>query len=205
MMRCLLGLIVMVCAVSAPAETGIRHSFLVTGARTCIIDEAGQVAWSYPHGTRDGYVLPNGHVLLALSKSKQYPGGAAIEVTRSGQVVFEYQGAQQELQAVQPLDNGRILIVEGGTEPKLMELNRDGTVAVEFPLACQKKNVHMQTRMARKLADGTYLAPHLLDFAVKQYDAQGKVLRVIDTTAPGDPNPGRSPPSACQTATRSAG
>jgi hypothetical protein len=57
---------------------------------------------------------------------------------------------------------------------------------VEFPLQCQNGNSHMETRMARKLADGTYLVPHLLDFAVKQYDRTGKVLAVIDTTAPGD-------------------
>ena len=39
-----------------------------------------------------------------------------------------------------------------------------------------QENKHMQTRMTRKLADGTYLAPHLLDFAVFHYDAEGKVL-----------------------------
>jgi len=57
---------------------------------------------------------------------------------------------------------------------------------VEFPLQCQRKNHHLQTRMARKLADGTYLAPHLLDFAVKNYDSTGIVLSSIDTTVPGD-------------------
>jgi len=30
------------------------------------------------------------------------------------------------------------------------------------------------------------LAPHLLDFAVKQYDAKGNVLSEIDTSVPGD-------------------
>ena len=44
----------------------------------------------------------------------------------------------------------------------------------------------MQTRMARKLPDGTYLAPHLLDFAVFHYARDGKVLGKLDTTAPGD-------------------
>ncbi len=49
-----------------------------------------------------------------------------------------------------------------------------------------KANHHMQTRMARKLNDGSYLVPHLLDFAVKQYDAQGKVLLALDTSVAGD-------------------
>ena len=44
----------------------------------------------------------------------------------------------------------------------------------------------MQTRMARKLSDGTYLVPHLLNFAVMHYDAQGTILAKMDTTLPGD-------------------
>jgi len=67
-----------------------------------------------------------------------------------------------------------------------MELDASGKVLVEFPLECQKTNAHMETRMARKLADGTYLVPHLLDFAVKNYDKTGKVLKVIDTRLAGD-------------------
>ena len=42
--------------------------------------------------------------------------------------------------------------------------------------------------MARKLDDGTYLVPHLLDFAVFNYDAEGNVLSKIDTTVKGDPD-----------------
>jgi hypothetical protein len=40
--------------------------------------------------------------------------------------------------------------------------------------------------MARKLPDGTYLVPHLLDFAVVNYDATGKVISQLDTSVPGD-------------------
>ena len=39
----------------------------------------------------------------------------------------------------------------------------------------------MQTRMARKLANGNYLVPHLLAFAVKEYNAKGKVEAVLRT------------------------
>ncbi|MBI1369631.1 MAG: hypothetical protein GC162_13375 [Planctomycetes bacterium] len=172
--------------ISRADEPAIRHSFFVAGQETYIVDEDGKVTWTYPAGTRDGYVLPDGHILMAVSKNKQYPGGAVVEVTPDNKVVFEYKGTQGETHAVEPLESGNILTVEGGAMPKLMELTREGKVAVEFPLQCQVPNVHMQTRMARKLADGTYLVPHLLDFAVKQYDATGKVLAVIDTTAPGD-------------------
>jgi len=46
----------------------------------------------------------------------------------------------------------------------------------------------MQTRMLRMLPNGNYLAPHLLDFAVKEYDPDsGKVLRSFATDDRGRP------------------
>ncbi len=50
------------------------------------------------------------------------------------------------------------------------------------PLQCQKKNAHMQTRMLRMLPNGNYIAPHLLDFAVKEYEPDtGKVVAIFPT------------------------
>ena len=45
-------------------------------SQTYIMDGAGQVLGTYPGGSRDGWVLPDGHVLLAVSKGKDHPGGA---------------------------------------------------------------------------------------------------------------------------------
>ena len=39
----------------------------------------------------------------------------------------------------------------------------------------------MQTRMARKLANGNYLVPHLLAFKVKEYLPDGAVVKVFKT------------------------
>jgi hypothetical protein len=78
------------------------------------------------------------------------------------------------------------VLTEGGPNPRLLELDAAGKAVVEFPLACQKGNAHMQTRMTRKLTDGTYLCPHLLDFAVIHYDRSGRILDRLDTTSPGD-------------------
>ena len=64
-------------------------------------------AWTYPATTRDGYVLPGGDVLLAVSKSKEFPGGRAVEVTREGKVVWSYAGTQSEVNTVQKLGDGR--------------------------------------------------------------------------------------------------
>ena len=49
------------------ADPAIRHSYLVMGGQTAIIAEDGQTEWKYRSGTRDGFVLPSGNVLLAFS------------------------------------------------------------------------------------------------------------------------------------------
>ena len=154
------------------------------GVDHIVFDDRGAagptISWRYPASSRDGWVLDNGHVLLALAN-------AVVEVDRErGEKVFEYKGRQKEIQAVQPLPNGRVLVVEGGREPTLMELDRaTGEAAVTIPLQCQKDNIHMQTRMARKLGNGNYLVPHLLDFAVKEYAPNGEVVRTLRTDDQG--------------------
>lgn len=154
----------------------ITHGFLVTGGQTYIRAGDGTVTWTFPHSSRDGWVLPNGNVLLALSKGKQYPGGAVVEVTKGGKVVFEFQGAQSEVNTVQPLADGRLLLTEAGSKPRLLEVNREGKVLVDVPLQAQTKDHHLQTRMARKLGNGNYLVPQLLDKVVREYTPKGKVV-----------------------------
>jgi len=179
MMPCLV--LVMAPVLTAAPADGITHSFLATGGETYIRDGAGKVVWRYPHASRDGWVLPNGNVLLALSKGKSYPGGAAVEVTRGGKVVFEFKGTQSEVNTVQPVGNDRVLLTEAGDRPRLLEVNRDGTVATEVPLTAQTRDHHLQTRMARKLPTGNYLVPQLLDKVVREYDPKGKVVWEVKT------------------------
>src|SRR5579872_2139043 len=81
----------------AADEAKVSHSFLATGTETYILDGAGKVTWRSPLPSRDGWVLDNGNVLLAVTKCKDYPGGAAVEVTREGKVVFAFKGTQSEV------------------------------------------------------------------------------------------------------------
>lgn len=159
----------------------IRHSFLALGGETYIVGEDSQVKWTYPRGTRDGWVLANGNVLLAVSKSDDLPGGGVAEVTPEGKVVFEYKGTQSEVDTVQLLADGRILLTESGAKPRLLEIDRAGKILVEVPLQCQTKDHHMETRMARKLANGNYLVPHLIDKLVREYTPEGKVVWEVAT------------------------
>ena len=106
-----------------------------------------------------------------------------MEVERkSKKIVFQYQGTQSEISTVQKLPNDHYLITELGDSPQAVVVNLQGEVTHVTPLACQKENHHMQTRMLRVLPNGNYLAPHLLDFAVKEYDPKsGEVLRSFAT------------------------
>ncbi len=155
---------------------GIHHSYLVMGSKTAIIDEKGQSTWEYRTGTRDGFVLPNGNVLLAFSDRVE-------EVTRDQKVVFSYQlnAANSEIGTTQRLYNGNTLVTELGGRPRLLEISPSGSLVLEVPLQPETDNAHLQTRMARQLKNGNYLVPHLLAFAVKEYSPEGKIVRVLKT------------------------
>lgn len=168
-------IIALLFALQQVSDTGITHSFLATGGETYIVSGEGKVVWTYPRSTRDGWVLPSGHLLLAVSKGKDYPSGALVEIDRDQKVLFEFKGSQSEVDTCQLLENGNFLLTESGAKPRLLEVRRDGTVAVDVPLQCQTKNAHMETRMARKLPNGNYLVPHLLDKAVREYRPDGTI------------------------------
>jgi hypothetical protein len=158
------------------SESGITHSFLITGSITAIVDEQCDVVWQVSGASRDGFVLPSGNVLVSH-------GNEAKEYTRDGKVVFHYQlsADNRELGTVVRLENGRTMLVERGPKPRLVEVDSDAKVVATTPLQPETDNAHMQTRMARKLANGNYLVPHLLAFAVKQYKPDGEVVATIRT------------------------
>ena len=159
------------------AQEGIRHSYLVLGAKTAIIDENDQVTWEYAGGTRDGFVLPNGNFLLAFADRVE-------EVDREGQKLWSYSldPANREIGTAQRLYNGNTLITELGEKPRLIEFDSQaGVIRSEIALQPETDNAHMQTRMARQLRNGNFLVPHLLAFAVKEYTPAGEVVQVFKT------------------------
>lgn len=155
----------------AEPEAAIRHSYMVLGAKTAIIDEDGKAVWEYAGGSRDGFVLPNGNVLLAYSDRVE-------EVTRDSQVVLKYEKSPEnsEIGTAQRLYNGNTLVTELGKKPRLLEIDGKGKIVHEFALEPETDNAHMQTRMARQLKNGNYLVPHLLAFSVKEYTPEGKIV-----------------------------
>ena len=163
----------------------ITHSMFIAGGETAILSDDGKELWKYPAATRDGFVLPNGNLLLAVSKNKDYPGGAVVEVTRENKIVFEYKGTQSEVNTAQALPNGNIMLTEAGANPRLLEVDRAGKTVVEVALQTQNTNHHMESRMSRKLANGNYLVPQLIDKVVREYTPEGKI--VWEYKAPDEP------------------
>lgn len=157
------------------------HAFLATGAETRIVGPSGEVLWRYPHSTRDGWVLPDGTLLLVLSKSDSHPGGAVLRTTRGGDVSFRYEGTQSEVNTAQWLPHDRVMLTEAGPKPRILEVDLAGKVTLEIPLQCQLTNHHMQSRMARKLPNGNYLVPQLLDKVVREYSKDGSIVHEIKT------------------------
>ena len=175
-----LGLSIVAARADDPPKP-ITHGFLATGGETTIRDGEGKVTWRYPKGSRDGWVLPGGNVLLALTKSADLPGGGVVEVTRDGKVVFAFKGTQSEVNTAQRLEGGNVLVSEAGDKPRLLEVDRGGRVVVEVLLKAQTKDHHLQTRMARKLSNGNYLVPQLLDKVVREYTPKGEVVWEVKT------------------------
>jgi len=157
------------------SEAGVRHSFLVFGARTFLQSEDDETVWEWPENTRDGWMLPNGNLLLVITRVRNQHGGRLVEVTRTGETVFRFDGTQDEINTCQPLPDGRILLTEAGKNPRLLEIDRQGKTQFELPLDCQTENIHLQSRMTRKLASGNYLVPLMGEKEVRELTPDGKI------------------------------
>ena len=147
---------------------------------TGIIGERGEEIWnSGKKGARDGYVLPNGNILICW-------GDEVREYNANKEVIFTFKksAAKNELGTAVRLENGNTLITESGKEPRLLEVDNQGKIQVSVPLLPETDNIHMQTRMARKLSNGNYLVPHLLAFSVKEYTPTGEVVKTFKTDLP---------------------
>lgn len=156
----------------------IKHSFFVAGPQfTGIIGESGEEIWDSGNASaRDGYVLGNGNILICWADQVK-------EFDANKEVIFQYTRAEEsmELGTAVRLRNGNTMITESGLEPRIVEVNSEGKVVKSIPLSPETDNVHMQTRMARKLKNGNYLVPHLLAFAIKEYNSEGEIMNTFST------------------------
>ncbi|MDA8806066.1 hypothetical protein N9N55_02465 [Opitutales bacterium] len=57
------------------SQSGIKHSFLICGNKTVLLNENSEIVWQTEGYGRDGFILPNGHILVSV-------GNVAKEITR---------------------------------------------------------------------------------------------------------------------------
>ncbi|HTI71339.1 MAG TPA: hypothetical protein VMF06_15315 [Candidatus Limnocylindria bacterium] len=172
-----LGLLVSLSAQAA-------HPFLCTdynGDKVCTVSAEGSIQWEYHcKNPQDCWRLPNGNILVC------YINGAA-EVTPDKKVVWEYKAPEKvEVHSCQPLPDGRVMIVEGGSS-RIIEVDREGKIAKEIKLVTAPTiSTHNQFRGTRKTREGHYLVCFKGGGKVVELDGNGAVLREIPVA--GDPH-----------------
>lgn len=169
-------------ALTPSAQAGRR--FLCcdyNGDKVCVVAEDGSIEWEYAaKHPQDCWLLPNGNYLFAHV-------AGAIEITPAKQIVWEYEAPEKvEVNACQPLPDGRVLVVECGTS-RLLEIDREGHIAKEIKLeTAPEVKLHNQFRGSRKTAAGHYFICFKGEGKIVELDSDGKVLRKI--AVPGDPH-----------------
>lgn len=151
------------------------------GGRVCVVSAEGKVEWEFAcKNPQDCWRLPNGNYLFCFVNG-------ALELTPSKRVEWEYKApAGVEVHACQPLPDGRVLLVEGGTS-RIIEVDRAGKIAKEIKLVTLPNIVaHNQYRGTRKTADGHYFVCFKGEGKVVELDGAGAVIRSIPV--PGDPH-----------------
>jgi len=154
------------------------HPFLCAdygGNKICMVNVEGTIEWQVPaERPQDVWRLPNGNILFSYIRG-------AKEITRDKKVVWAYTSAKpNEIHSCQPLPDGRVLI--GELEPcRIIEVDRQGKIAKQIPLETATKKIHGRYRLARKTCAGTYLVAFTSEQLVREYNSDGKVIRVMKT------------------------
>lgn len=160
------------------SELGIRHAIVISGPKTFEINEEDEIVWEYEGNSKDMAKLANGNYLIT------YPT-KVIEITLDKKIIWTYRTTvNPEFMSAQRLANGITLVTEQGNEPRLVEVDSNGKVIKVIPIQPESTNVHMQSRMGRKLANGRYLVPHRIMPFVKEYNKKGKVKRTFRVDLP---------------------
>ncbi|MEI7910283.1 MAG: hypothetical protein WCK77_11650 [Verrucomicrobiota bacterium] len=162
------------------ADSGSKHPPLLIASYSSnaayVVAPDDKVMWEsakMPGPCQDAWLLPNLHVLLS-------GGNQVREVTADQRVVWQYEAPKDvpvEIHNCQPLPGGGALIGEGGT-CRLLELDNHGNITKEIKLTLGG-NAHSHMRQVRKTPQGTYLVTAAGENNIREYDAQGKQVRVL--------------------------
>lgn len=159
--------------------------------RIAIVNPDGSTDWTWENGAvaHDMHLLENGNVLAPVARN------AVVEVTPEKEIAWRWESkpagqydGKVEIHGFQRLDNGLTMIAETGNK-RIIEIDRKGKIHVEIGLKVEKPHYHRDTRLVRKTPQGTYLAAHENDGAVREYDGVGNVVWEyrLELTGPATP------------------
>jgi len=176
----------------------VKHRFIGGSyhGKIFIVARDGHVVWEYPaRNCQDVFMLKNGTILFNTRD-------AAMMVNRDKKILWEYKPKGRcEVHSAAPLPNGNVLITVSG-QSRIIEVDKYGMIAKEIKFADISRsagNAHMELRDSVKTTRGTYLVAFFNEGLVREFDADGKVLRTItpaqakpDTASSIVPLPGGS-------------
>jgi outer membrane protein assembly factor BamB len=178
----LFGIVMLfVCASAFAEQTGTPRRVIAGDyekKRLAIVSAEGKVEWEERiRDIHDLHVLPNGNILFQTSWTK------LVEMTPDHKTVWQYDAAKHngnagrkvEVHAFQRLPDGVTMIAESGPG-RIIEVDKEGKLLKEVKLKVARNDPHRDTRLVRKLDNGHYLVAHEAENAVREYDADGKVL-----------------------------
>ncbi len=172
-----------------PGKGPAQHPMLYIGEgyNRMLLAKDGKVIWGYSTGGGweydDIWLLSNGNILFSRM---QY----AAEVTPQKKIVWRLDAEKgAEIHTLQPIGLDKVFLVQNGTPPKLMIINKKtGAAEVSHVLAApnggKPGGVHGQFRRARVTADGTYLLSWLSFNKVVEYDKDFKAIWSYDIKSP---------------------
>lgn len=181
-----------------PGKGLAQHPFLYTGewdhrkpVQTLFIVRGGKVVWTYSIPIKDATgtlqelgdatMLSNGNIVFCRKVG-------ASEITPDKRIIWDFPAPPgTEIHSVQPIGLDRVLLVENGNPARLMLVNIvTGKTEKELtlPVAHPEKSPHLQFRRVHQTKDGTFLAAHLADDKVVEYDAAGKEIWSYATRGP---------------------
>ncbi|WP_233216347.1 PQQ-binding-like beta-propeller repeat protein [Blastopirellula marina] len=143
--------------------------------KLAIVNPEGKIEWEMPWGgIHDIHVLNNGHIMVQQGAAKV----AEID-PETKKVVWSYDSAKSngnagkrvEVHAFQPLEDGRVMIVESGAG-RIIEIDQDGKLLKEIPLKRDHPDAHSDTRLVRKQENGNYLVAQESDGFIREYDGK---------------------------------
>jgi len=181
-----------------PGKGLAQHPFLYTGEadsrnqeQTLYVVRDGKVAWMYSVPSYD-----TNHVMEELGDATMLSNGnivfcrkvGASEVTPDKKIIWNLEAPKgTEIHSIQPIGLDRVLVTVNAHPPKLMLINtKTGATEKELTLPAARTNgsPHVQFRRVHQTVAGTYLAAHLLDNKVSEYDAGGKEIWTYAVNGP---------------------